>query len=162
MPRNTTLFAFCATVAMAVPAGWHLLDADIRTDGKRLRPLGQSFTIDGATVTVNVDRGLIVTGDSVVVTLVATSETPKKVTVDLLALQSHNYEGARVEAPEIPIDHEKIVLQATPAGDKPVQTRIKLGENPNVAARIDNFRIYVRPHGMKLPKREYEAGLDYR
>jgi hypothetical protein len=161
MPRSTTLLAFCATVAIAVPAGWHVPDADIRADGKRLRPLGESFTVDGATVKVEVDRALIMTGDSVNVTLVAESETPKKVTVDLLALQSNNYEGARVESPEIAINHEKIVLQAAPGGGKPVVTRMKLGDNPNRLGVYDNFRIYVRPRGMKLPKHEYLPTLDY-
>src|SRR5262245_1026907 len=105
--RNSTLVAFLATVAVAVPAGWHAPDADIRTDGKRVRALQKSFSVGDATVTIEVDRGLIMTGDSVNVKLVATSEKPTRVPVDLVALVSQNYEGARVEPTQVPIDHEQ-------------------------------------------------------
>ncbi len=156
--RNITLAAFLVTVAIIVPAGWHALDADIQTDGKRLRPLQQSFVVDGTRITLDVDRRIVMTGDTVKATLVAFSETPKQVTVDLRALRSSNYEGARVQMPWTPIDRETLKLTAAPNGGKPVETLIVLGERPDAPALVDAFQIYVCPHGKKLPKTDYDEG----
>lgn len=161
MLRTTSLAAFLVTVAIVVPAGWHALGADIQTDGKRLRPLQQSFMVDGARVTLDVDRSVVMTGDTVKATLVAYSDAPKQVTVDLRVLHSSNYEGERVEQPWTPIDRETIKLTAAPKGGKPVDTALKLGELPDAPALTDSFKIYVSAHGRKPPKHEYDDSLDY-
>jgi len=161
MLRNTTLAAFVVTVAIIVPAGWHALGADIQTDGKRLRPLQQSFMIGDTRITLDVNRSVVMTGDTVKATLRAWSDQPKQVTVDLTALHSSNYEGARVEMPWIPIDHETIKLTAAPKGGPPVETAITLGTPPNAPALVDSFKIYVSAPGKKPPKRDYQDGLDY-
>ena len=161
MLRNTTLAAFLVTVAIIVPAGWHALGADIQTDGKRLRPLQQSVMIDGVRVTLDVDRNVVMTGDTVKAKLVAFSDTPKQVTVDLRVLHTSNYEGERVEQPWTPIDRETIKLTAGPKGGKPVETALTLGTRPDQPALTDSFKIYVSAHGQKPPKREYSDSLDY-
>jgi hypothetical protein len=161
MTHHITLAACLTTIAVVVPAGWHSLGANIQTDGKRLRPLQQVFTVDDVKVTLDVDRSVIMTGDTVKATLVAFSDAPKQVVVDLTALHSTNYEGARVEMPWIPIDHETLKLTSAPHGGKAVETTIKLGERPSAPALADDFKIYVSAHGKKPPKQEYEAGLDY-
>jgi hypothetical protein len=161
MLRKTTLAAFLVTIAVVVPAGWHALRANIQTDGKRLRPLQRSLMVDGARVTLDVDREVVMTGDTVKATLVAFSDTPKQVTVDLRVLHTSNYEGERVEQPWVPIDRETIKLTAAPRGGKPVQTALKLGELPDRPNLTDSFKIYVSPHGQKPPKREYGDELDY-
>ena len=161
MPNNPTLAAVLVTVAVIVPAGWHALDADIQTDGKRLRPLQQSFTVDGTRVTLDVDRQVVMTGDRVVATLVAFSDTPKTVKVDLWALHTSNYAGERVEQPWIPIDREVLKLTAAPDGGPPVKTAIALGERPDRPALVDSFKIYVTPHGKKPPRREGDDRVDY-
>jgi len=161
MSRNTTLTAFLITVAIVVPAGWHAIGADIQTDGKRLRPLQQSVMIDGARVTLDVDRSVVMTGDTVKAKLVAFSDTPKQVTVDLRVLHSRNYEGEGVEQPWNPIDRETIKLTAAPKGGKPVETALALGTLPDRPALTDSFKIYVSAHGAKPPKREYSDSLDY-
>jgi len=158
MFRNASLAAFLITVAVIVPAGWHALDADIQTDGKRLRPLQESFMVDGTRITLGVDRSVVITGATVKATLVAFSDTPKQITVDLTALHTSNYEGERVSTPWIPIDHETIKLTAAPHGGTPVETAIKLGERPDAPGLVDNFKIYVSAHGKKPPKREADAG----
>jgi hypothetical protein len=160
MARPTTLAAFLVTTAVAIPAGWRVLDADIQTDGKRVRPMQQSFIVDGARVTLDVDRGLAITGESVTAKLVAYSDTPKQVVVDMTVLQSKSTENERVEPPDLPIDHERLTLEAAPEGGKPVLTKIKLGTNPGRPAMVDNFKIYVGAHGKKLPKSEYNGGVD--
>jgi len=161
MLRNTTLAAFLVTVAIIVPAGWHALGADIQTDGKRLRPLQQSFMVDGTRITLDVNRSVVMTGDKVTAKLVAYSDTPKSITVDLTALHTSNYEGGRVERPWVPIDHETLKLTAAPNGGKPVETAIKLGTPPDGPALVDSFKIYVAAHDKKQPKREYGDGPDY-
>src|SRR5215470_9514821 len=103
MPKNTTIAAAVVTIAVAVPAGWRALDADIQSDGKRLRPLQQSFTVDGTRITLDVDRHVVMTGDTVTATLVAFSETARPIAVDLWALHTSNYEGSRVDQPWVPI-----------------------------------------------------------
>ncbi|MDB4958859.1 MAG: hypothetical protein JWO36_6428 [Myxococcales bacterium] len=154
MSSRTTLTAFLATAAVAIPAGWRVLDADIQTDGKRVRPMQQAFTVDGARVTLEVDRGLVMTGDSVTAKLVAYSDTPKRVALEMRVTQSSNYEGERVEQPEIAIDHEKLTLDAAPGGGKPFLTRIKLGTKPDRIAVTDDFKIYVAAVGKKPSKED--------
>ncbi|HEX2691466.1 MAG TPA: hypothetical protein VHN14_32870 [Kofleriaceae bacterium] len=161
MLRNTTLATFLVTVAIVVPAGWHALGADIQTDGKRLRPLQQSVMVDGARVTLDVDREVVMTGDTVKARLVAFSDTPKQVKVDLRVLHTSNYEGERVEQPWTPIDRETITLTAAPRGGKPFDTALTLGTLPDRPALTDSFKIYVSAHGQKPPKREYNDSLDY-
>ena len=161
MMRNPTLAAFLVTVVAIVPAGWHALRADLQTDGKHLRPLQQSFRVGDVRVTLDVDRSVVMTGSTVKATLVAYSDTPTPITVDLTALHTSNYEGERVETPWVPIDHETIKLTAAPGGGKPVETAIKLGELPNRPALTDSFKVYVSEHGKKPPRREGDDRLDY-
>ena len=99
------------------------------------------LTVDGASVTLDVDRSVVMTGDTVTATLVATSDKPKDVKVDLRALHSTNYSGERVERPWQQIDRETITLHAAPGGGKPVTTRVKLGERPTELALEDSFKI---------------------
>ena len=147
--RKSALVPFLATVAVVVPAGWRSLTADIRADGKHVRPLQSELELDGAKVTLAVDRPIIYTGDTVVATLRAYADTPTQVVVDLVATSSSNYEGGRVETPAVPIDHEKIVLHARPGGGPIVQTKIAMGKRPAAPALVDMFRIVVSEHGAK-------------
>jgi hypothetical protein len=161
--RRTTIAAFIATVSVAVPAGWRWLDADIQKDGKRLRPLEESFTVDGVTVKLDVDRSVVTTGDSVTAKLVAVGDAGKRVSVDVYAMTSKNYEGERVSQPWVTIDKETVQLVAAPNGGTPVLTKIKLGEKPKRRALVDSFQIFAQPHGAKLPKEDYsgEEGEDF-
>ncbi|HEY6179402.1 MAG TPA: hypothetical protein VIX73_33335 [Kofleriaceae bacterium] len=161
MAKNTTIAAAVVTIAVVIPAGWHALDADIQSDGKRLRPLQQSFTVDGTRITLDVDRHVVMTGDTVTATLVAHGDAARPVVVDLWALHSSNYEGARVEQPWIPIDREVFTLTPAPKGGRAVTTRIALGERPSGPALVDSFKIYVTPHGKKPPRGDFDDRLDY-
>ena len=149
---------FLLTVGVLVPAGWHALDADIQHDGKHMRPMQQETTIDDVKVTLDVDRAVVMTGDTVTATLVATSDKPKDVTVDLRALHTENYAGERVERPWQQIDRETITLHAAPGGGKPVSTRIKLGDRPAELALEDSFKIMVTKAGLKPVVREFDGG----
>jgi hypothetical protein len=149
---------FIATVAILVPAGWHQLGANIEKDGKHFRPLQQTLEVDGATVTLDVDREVVMTGDTVTAKLVATSDTPKDIKIDLRALHSTNYAGERVERPWQQLDRETITLHAAPGGGAPVSTRIKLGKRPSRLALEDSFKIMINKHGLEPEVREFEDG----
>lgn len=157
-PRAQLATGFFATVAVLVPAGWHSLGANIEKDGKHLRPMQQKVTIDGADITLDVDRSVVMTGDTVTATLVATSDSPKDVTVDLRALHTENYSGERVERPWQQLDRETITLHAAPGGGKAVKTRIKLGDRPAELALEDSFKVMVAKHGLKPEVREFDVG----
>jgi hypothetical protein len=163
MSRAVT--GFVVGVGLVLPMAWHPLDADIRHDGKKLRPLEQSFTVDGTRVTLEVDRGIAETGDKVTAKLRAFSDTPHRLDVDLLLLHSSNYAGERVEIPFTAIDHEVIDLIAVPTGGPAVQTQLVLGKKPAHLGETDSFEVYIAPHGQKIPvEKDYadEQRADYR
>jgi hypothetical protein len=161
MSRHLSLAAFFATIAVIVPVAWHSSDATIETEGKSFRPLQQAFTVDGVRVTVDVDRSVITTGDTVTATLHAYADTTKSVAVDLTVLKSVDEPGERVSPPPRAIDHEKLALTASSDGGKGVTTRLRLGSHTRHAARIDRFMIYVAPHGKKTPTSDDTGGPDY-
>jgi hypothetical protein len=159
MKRHATLAAFLVTVAVVVPAAWHSVDADLERDGKHLRPLQKTLVLDdGTKVTLDVDRAVVMTGDTVTATLRAFSDQRKEVAIDLHALHTRNYENERVSTPWHQIDKETIQLVATREGGKPVTTRIKLGERPDKKGLTDSFQIMIAKHGTKFPKHPFEFG----
>jgi hypothetical protein len=150
---SRTLAAVILTMGVVVPAA---LDANIEVDGKKLRPHQQSFTVDGTRVTLDVDRGLAMTGDKITATLVAFSDTPKRVAIDVRLVQTHLQPGERVSPPERQIDREKITLDATPEG-KPAKVQLVLGTPRKAMGQEDRFQIYISPHGDRPPT----TGDDY-
>jgi hypothetical protein len=146
--------AFLVTLGIGVPAAWHFLDASVESDGKKFRPAQKSFMVDGTRITLDVDRSLVMTGDTVTATLHAIGPAAQ-VIVDLDLLQSHNYAGERVEIPPTQIDHEKLVLTALPGGGPAVTTRLHLATRPTKRALTDSFMVYVTSHGHQADKREY-------
>ena len=149
MPRHAAAISFAATVALAVPAGWRALDADIRADGKHVRPLQQSVEIDGARVTLDVDRSVIVTGDSLVATLRAYGDAGKKIAVDVVALQSDTTAFSRMQPPPIALDREHIELAAAPGGGPTKTTRIQLGKHTSQRGVRGSFKIVAVAGGTK-------------
>lgn len=159
---RSSILGFAITVGALVPAGWHLVSADLEVDGKHLRPLQKSLALgDGVTVTLDVDRAVVMTGDAVTATLVATGPA-RQVAVDVRTLHATNYAGERVERPWSAIDRETIHLTAAPGGGPPVVTRLVLGKRPQKKALEDSFEILVSSHGAEVPKRDFDAGGDAR
>src|SRR3569623_2024468 len=146
---------FLLTVGILVPAGWHSLGADIQRAGKHMRPMQQVMTVEGVQVARDVDRSVVITGDTITATLVATADKPRDISVDLRALHSQNNSGERVALPWQQLDRETITLHAAPGGGTPVTTRIKLGKRPAKLAVEDSFKILVTRHGAKPVKREF-------
>src|SRR5664279_286873 len=157
--HRTTVISFLATIGVAVPAAWHVLGADIRTDGKRLRTFQQSFTFDNTRVTLDVDRNLVQTGDKVTATLRAYGP-PRQVAIDLAVLESNNYTGERVEQPSTQLDHEKLLLTVLPDGGPAKTTTITLGPRPSQLALTDSFKIYITQHGHKPEQTEGMNGAE--
>ena len=152
MATGTTLTAFCVTMGLAVPAAWHVLGANIEVDGKQLQPRQHAFVANGTRVTLDVDRALVRTGDSITATLVAYSDTPKRVAVDVRLAQTLLQPGERVEPPTRQVDREEVTLDAAPGGGKPARVRLVLGSTSEAAGNTDRFLVYVAPHGDKPPK----------
>ena len=148
---------FLLTVGILVPAGWHSVGADIERDGKHMRPMQQVMSVGDVQVALDVDRQVVMTGDTITAKLVATADKPQDVTVDLRALHTTNYSGERVEQPWQQLDRESITLHAAPGGGPAVTTRIKLGTKPDRLALEDSFKILVTKHGLKPEKHEYEG-----
>jgi hypothetical protein len=156
-----TLAACVATIAIAVPAGWHVLDADIPTNGKLLRPLQASVELgDGVKITLDVDRSVITTGDSVVASLRAYADTPKNVAVDVAVFQTEENEGSRVDNPATLIDREHLQLTAAPGGGPVQKTKLVLGARRSNAARLETFRIYATTRGGRVPTNSWDSGAD--
>jgi hypothetical protein len=157
--HRTTVISFVATIGVAVPAAWHVLGADIRTDGNKLRTFQQSFTFDNTRVTLDVDRNLVRTGDKVTATLRAYGP-PRQVAIDLAVLESNNYAGERVEQPSTQIEHEKLLLTVLPDGGPAKATTITLGSRPRQLALTDSFKIYITQHGHKPEQTEGMYGSE--
>src|SRR5690242_237801 len=119
-----TLAISIATFAVAAPT---LLDADIQTDGPKVRPEEQTLHLDGADVTLPVDRGALAAGGTVSAILVATSDKPRTVAVDLTTMEDMGMGGERVPNPPLQVDRRKLELKAQPGGGPPVVATIKLG-----------------------------------
>ena len=147
--HRSFVIALASTVAVIVPAAWRGLDATIEKDGRRVRALQQSFTVDGVRVTLDVDHSLIANGDSVVAKLRAFSDTPKQIAVDLAVLHSDDAIGSRVAAPPQSIDKEHLTLQAAPDGGKPVETKLVLGAGGG-GNKVDWYRVIAMPRGSKV------------
>lgn len=137
------------TIAITVPAGWHALGADIETDGKHVRPLQSETTFDDVRVTLDADRSIVLAGGTVNAKLVAYSDVPKQVTVDLTVAEQDDFAGSRVATPPKLIDHEKITLHAAPGGGKPVSTAIKLEPPATPSSHVESYKIFVEQHGAK-------------
>ncbi|HTR51726.1 MAG TPA: hypothetical protein VMJ10_13515 [Kofleriaceae bacterium] len=147
MARHTAVIAgFAAACAVVLSIGSHSVDASIEHDGRHVRPLQQSAVFAGAEVKVDVDRNLVLTGDSVVVTMRAFADVPTPVDAELEVYYSNDEWGGRVSSPPKAIDKEHITLAAAPGGGKPVQTRIKL----DGAGKLDTYRIFVHERGGEL------------
>ncbi len=147
MSRHIALSAFLVTVAIAVPAGWRALDADIQSDGPALRPERQTLELDDATVTVDLDRGAMRSGDTATVTLVATADTAHDVTVDVTALQDMGYGGERVQNPPMHVGDKTIKLHAQPGGGPPAIASFKLGKHAAPLGNLEWIDFHVSQHG---------------
>jgi hypothetical protein len=134
---------FAVTCALVLPIAWRPLDASIEKDGRRLRPLQQELQIGSTRVTLDLDRSLVMTGDSVVATLRAYDDTRKQVGVDVALYYSNDEWGGRVSSPPKAIDLEHLTLAAAPDGGKPLQTRLKL----DGTGKLNTYKIFAAPRG---------------
>jgi len=141
--RPLTLVAFSATLAIALPAGWHALDADIQTDGPAMRPEQKSLRIGDATVTFDVDRPIIKSGDVVSGVLVASSDRPHDVVVAVTAKEDMGYGGERVPNPPIVVGQRTLTLHARPGGGPPVVASFTLGGRRAHPGVHEWFDLYV-------------------
>ncbi len=138
--NKTTLAAFTATVALAVPAS---LVADIQSDGPALRPERKTVHIGDATVSLDLDRGVMLSGKIASAVLVATSERPHDVTVDVTAMEDMGYGGERVPNPPREVGKRTLRLHAEPGGGPPAVASFTLDKRASKGTS-SWFDIHVR------------------
>jgi hypothetical protein len=149
MSRHTTLAAFLATLAVVVPAAWRSLDADISSDGPLLRPKQATLHTGGAAVSVELDRGVLLSGGRLKVTLVGTADTARKIALDVRALQDNGMGPERVENPPTEVARRRITIEAAPGGGKPTELTFDLGPRRARPGRMEWFDIDVTPAGKR-------------
>ncbi len=148
--NRVTIASALATFALVVPAGWRALEADIQADGPKLRPPQKQLEIGDATVTLDMDRGIMPAGGKASVTLVATSDRPHRVTVALRALEDMGYGDERVPNPPREIERRTITLDAQPGGGAPVVATFQLAKTskrPGVSEWFDVVATSREAHG---------------
>jgi hypothetical protein len=152
---RTSLAAGLATLVLAVPG--RVLDADIQTDGPKIRPDEQTLHLDGADVTMQLDRGALASGQTVSAVLVGTADKAHAVTVDLTTMEDMGMGGERVPNPPLQVDRRKLTIQAQPGGGPPVVATIKLGSKKERAGSSSWFDMYLQKHGDKPPAERYDT-----
>lgn len=154
--QKSSVAAFLATVLVAVPAGWQLLGANIQTDGPALRPPKETFTVDGVTVSVELDRGISAAGGQVKAILVATSDTPKEISLDVRALEDNGYGEERVPNPPTVVSKRRVKVKAGPNGGAPVEVAFNLGTTRHKGS-VQWFDIDVMSSKTRYRKNEWEG-----
>lgn len=149
MSRHITLAAFLVTLAVVVPAAWQAPDADIPTDGPRLRPKQTALQTGGATISVDLDRGVLMSGGKLKVTLVGTADTRRKVALDVRALQDNGLGEGRVENPPTEVAKRRITVEAAPEGGKPTEVVFELRPRRMKPGWMEWYDIEVTPAGKR-------------
>lgn len=152
-----TVAAFTATVLIAVPAAWHALGADIQTDGPATRPKSKTMTVGDVHISVELDRGVLVAGGTLKATLVATSATPKKVSLDVRAMEDMGYGEERVENPPQQVGKRRITIESGPEGGKPVEVAFKLGSRGKKGV-VNWYDLEVTKAGTKRDESLFYGG----
>jgi hypothetical protein len=160
MSRHITLAAFLATLAVVVPAAWRALDADIPTDGPLLRPKQATLQTGGATIAVDLDRGVLMSGGRLKVTLVGTADTPRKIALDVRALQDNGMGPERVENPPTEVARRRITIEAAPGGGKPTELTFDLRPRGARAGSMEWYDIDVTPAGKRGDAVSYYSSDD--
>ena len=160
MSRHITLAAFLVTLAVVVPAAWQAPDADIPTDGPALRPKQGTLHTGGATISVDLDRGVLMSGGRLKVALVGTADTARKIALDVRAMQDNGMGAERVENPPTEISRRRIIIEAAPGGGKPTELAFDLKPWGMKAGRMQWYDIDVTPAGKRGDDVSYYDGED--
>jgi len=143
---NRTLAAALVTTALAVPAGWQSLGADIQADGPQLRPKQKTFNFDDGTfVTMDLDRGVMPSGGKASVTLIASSDHAHKVKVSLSVLEDMGYGAERVQNPPLEVESKVVTLDAQPGGGPPLVWTVQLDKKATKLGRHEWFDFIAKP-----------------
>jgi hypothetical protein len=148
--RSALVFA---VLALVLPSS---ASAEIDATGKELRPVQRSCTIDGVRITLDVDRSVVLTGDTVKATLVADGEAGKRVAVEVTTLHSENHAGDPADIGPRRIAHRIVQLTAAPGGGPPVVAALKLGKRLTHRAWIDRFAVFIAAPGTPVPDEPIE------
>lgn len=159
--RNIGLFAFGVTSLLIVPAALHGLTAGPKQVAELVARGADSLVLGGAKIDVSVDRSIVDPGDKVKITLVASAETPRKVTVEVLVLEQMGTYNGRVPEPPIGVAHETVTLEAKAGGGAAREVAVQLRGNrkrdqmvfgryqilvtsPKAASKLERLRVRAR------------------
>ncbi len=155
MSKHVSQVAFFATVLVVVPAGWRALDATIERDGPAARPKQHILHTGDAAVTVDLDRGVMMAGGKLKVTLVGTADTAHKVSLDVRALQDNGIGEERVSNPPTVVGKRRITIEAAPGGGKPTEVTFQLGSTKRKGV-VQWYDVDVTPAGVKADHLNYD------
>jgi hypothetical protein len=147
-------FRVLAVLALVLPS---TASAEIDVTGKEIRPAQQEFAIGGVRVTLDVDRAVALTGDSVKATLVAYGDAGAQLAVEVSTLHSENHAGDPMDVAPTRIAHPILQLTAAPGGGPPVVAAVRLGKRLPHRAWIDRFAIFVAAPGAPVPDEPIES-----
>ena len=114
--RHAGLLAFGITTAVLIPTALQRLTAGPAQVAKLVAPGARSLTLDGATIEVGVDRAIVDPGDTVHVTLTASTAGARPVKVAVLVMESVGSGGGRVETPPRRVAREIVTFAAGATG----------------------------------------------
>jgi hypothetical protein len=155
MSRHVSLAAFFATVLVIVPAGWHALDATIAADGPATRPKQHTLHTGDAAVTVDLDRGVMMAGGKLKVTLVGTADKAHEISLDVRALKDNGMGEERVANPPTVVGKRRITIDAAPGGGKPTEVTFELGSMKRKGV-VQWYDVDVKPVGVKADDLAYD------
>jgi hypothetical protein len=148
MSHTTTVFATSFLVAVA--AGWSLLDASPETEGPDARPALHELVVDGAKLSIGLDKERVPAGQKVHVTLaMVDGGTPRGVDLEVTLLEQQGDMMSRSMPPprevarkSVHVGAEPVVLPLELAG----ATRGRRAQDPILSAgSATQYTIVVAP-----------------
>jgi hypothetical protein len=118
MTMRLGTIAFLSTLAITLPAGWSTLTADGPEEGALERPPVATMVAGDVSVSMTLDHAVVRPGETVAVTLVASSSSRRDAEVMVSVLDERSSEMSRMPSPPRVVESETMKLVAMPGGGK--------------------------------------------
>lgn len=147
--KRVGLIAFGVTTCVLVPAAIHRLTAGSKQVAKLVAPGARSLSIDGAKIDVALDRAILDPGDKVHVKLTASADKARRVTVDVLVLESVGSGGGRVDDPPRSLARQSVTFDIKASGEATKEVAFTLpgfrGQEMEGIMPFGHYTILVMP-----------------
>lgn len=144
--RHVGLLAFGITTAVLVPAALQRLTAGPTQIAKLVAPGARSIELAGTKIDVALDRAIVDPGDTVHLTLTASTAGDEPVKVAVLLMESEGSGGGRVETPPRRIARETVTFAAGATGARhelAFKLRGHRGDEMDGVAQFGRYTILV-------------------